>query len=66
MESLMSGAICGIIYGFFSGQPLTVLGSTGPVLVFENILYDFCRYLLHLILSVLLMFGFLSFLEQMV
>jgi sodium bicarbonate transporter 10 len=43
MESLMSGAVCGIIYGFFAGQPLTILGSTGPVLVFESILFDFCR-----------------------
>ncbi|CAL1276617.1 unnamed protein product [Larinioides sclopetarius] len=43
IESLLSGAICGIIYGLFSGQPLTVLGSTGPVLVFETILFDFCR-----------------------
>ncbi|XP_065309256.1 electroneutral sodium bicarbonate exchanger 1 isoform X8 [Dermacentor albipictus] len=43
MESLMSGAVCGILYGLFSGQPLTILGSTGPVLVFETILYDFCK-----------------------
>ncbi|XP_059350576.1 sodium-driven chloride bicarbonate exchanger-like isoform X2 [Daphnia carinata] len=43
MESLCSGFLCGIIYGIFSGQPLTILGSTGPVLVFENILYDFCK-----------------------
>ncbi|GIY43199.1 hypothetical protein CEXT_636942 [Caerostris extrusa] len=43
IESLLSGAICGILYGLFSGQPLTILGSTGPVLVFETILFDFCR-----------------------
>ncbi|KAK7079109.1 Sodium bicarbonate cotransporter 3 [Halocaridina rubra] len=43
MESLVAGLICGVAYGFFSGQPLTILGSTGPVLVFETILYDFCR-----------------------
>lgn len=43
MESLCSGFLCGIVYGIFSGQPLTILGSTGPVLVFENILYDFCK-----------------------
>ncbi|XP_004519450.2 electroneutral sodium bicarbonate exchanger 1 isoform X3 [Ceratitis capitata] len=42
MESLVSGFICGIGYGLFSGQPLTILGSTGPVLVFETIVYDFC------------------------
>ncbi|XP_045135616.1 electroneutral sodium bicarbonate exchanger 1-like isoform X10 [Portunus trituberculatus] len=43
LESLVAGLICGVTYGFFSGQPLTILGSTGPVLVFETILYDFCR-----------------------
>ena len=42
MESLVSGLIVGTLYGFFSGQPLTILGSTGPVLVFETIVYDFC------------------------
>lgn len=43
MESLVSGFVCGIGYGFFSGQPLTILGSTGPVLVFETIVYNFCE-----------------------
>ncbi|XP_069698390.1 sodium-driven chloride bicarbonate exchanger isoform X4 [Periplaneta americana] len=43
MESLVSGFVCGLGYGFFSGQPLTILGSTGPVLVFETIMYDFCQ-----------------------
>ncbi|KAA0203370.1 hypothetical protein HAZT_HAZT005526 [Hyalella azteca] len=42
MESLVSGLVCGVVYGLFSGQPLTILGSTGPVLVFESIMYDFC------------------------
>lgn len=43
MESLVSGFVCGMLYGFFSGQPLTILGSTGPVLVFETIVYDGCH-----------------------
>lgn len=43
MESLVSGFVCGVVYGLFSGQPLTILGSTGPVLVFESIVYEFCR-----------------------
>jgi len=43
MESLVSGFVCGMLYGFFSGQPLTILGSTGPVLVFETIMYEFCQ-----------------------
>ena len=41
MESLVSGAICGVSYHLFSGQPLTIIGSTGPVLVFETIVYNF-------------------------
>ena len=43
MESLVSGFVNGVCYALFSGQPLTILGSTGPVLVFETILYDFCK-----------------------
>ncbi|XP_057657143.1 sodium-driven chloride bicarbonate exchanger isoform X3 [Diorhabda carinulata] len=42
MESLVSGFVCGVGYGLFSGQPLSILGSTGPVLVFETIVFDFC------------------------
>ncbi len=37
----------GIAYSMFAGQPLTILGSTGPVLVFEKILFKFCKYVLH-------------------
>ncbi|XP_046736176.1 sodium bicarbonate cotransporter 3 isoform X7 [Diprion similis] len=43
MESLVSGFVCGVGYGFFSGQPLTILGSTGPVLVFETIVFEVCK-----------------------
>uniref|UniRef100_T1IXC2 Anion exchange protein n=1 Tax=Strigamia maritima TaxID=126957 RepID=T1IXC2_STRMM len=42
LESLVAGCVCGIIYAAFSGQPLTILSSTGPVLVFETIAYIFC------------------------
>ncbi|XP_035828974.1 sodium bicarbonate cotransporter 3 isoform X3 [Aplysia californica] len=43
LESILAGAICGIVYSLFAGQPLTILGSTGPVLVFETILNSFCK-----------------------
>ena len=42
MESMLSGAICGLIYHTFAGQPLTIVGATGPMLVFESILYQLC------------------------
>jgi len=43
MESLVSGAVAGVSYHLFAGQPLTIIGSTGPVLVFESIVYKFCQ-----------------------
>jgi hypothetical protein len=42
MENIVSACICGVLYHIFSGQPLTIIGSTGPVLVFETIVYDMC------------------------
>ena len=32
-----------MVFGLFAGQPLTILGSTGPVYVFEKILYQICE-----------------------
>jgi len=43
LESLLAGCICGLIYSLFSGQPLALLNATGPVLVFETILYSVCK-----------------------
>lgn len=43
LESLLAGCICGLIYSLFSGQPLALLNATGPVLVFETILYGVAR-----------------------
>ena len=46
IESLFGASLTGIAYSLFAGQPLTILGSTGPVLVFEKILFKFCKYAL--------------------
>uniref|UniRef100_A0A0N4Z2E9 Anion exchange protein n=1 Tax=Parastrongyloides trichosuri TaxID=131310 RepID=A0A0N4Z2E9_PARTI len=43
MENIFAGALSGVIYHLFSGQPLTIIGSTGPVLVFETIVFDLCK-----------------------
>uniref|UniRef100_A0A8C4N3C8 Anion exchange protein n=1 Tax=Eptatretus burgeri TaxID=7764 RepID=A0A8C4N3C8_EPTBU len=43
IESLFGASVTGMMYALFSGQPLTILGSTGPVLVFEKILFKFCK-----------------------
>ena len=42
-EALMAGLLSGITFALFSGQPLNLLGSTGPVYVFEKILFEMCE-----------------------
>ncbi len=41
-EMILATAICGTIFALFSGQPLIILGGTGPLLVFTVILYTLC------------------------
>uniref|UniRef100_A0A4W5QDJ9 Solute carrier family 4 member 7 n=1 Tax=Hucho hucho TaxID=62062 RepID=A0A4W5QDJ9_9TELE len=41
IESLFGASLTGVAFSMFAGQPLTILGSTGPVLVFEKILFKF-------------------------
>uniref|UniRef100_A0AAY4CBI3 Anion exchange protein n=1 Tax=Denticeps clupeoides TaxID=299321 RepID=A0AAY4CBI3_9TELE len=43
IESLFGASLTGVAFSLFAGQPLTILGSTGPVLVFEKILFKFCN-----------------------
>ena len=42
-EMIMATALCGVTYALLSGQPLTILGGTGPLLIFTTILYDLCQ-----------------------
>ena len=43
MEQMLAGAIGGVLFSLFGGQPLIILGATGPMLVFEEILFSFCE-----------------------
>ncbi|XP_077329974.1 electrogenic sodium bicarbonate cotransporter 1-like isoform X3 [Lithobates pipiens] len=43
LENFIGTAICGGMFCLFAGQPLTILSSTGPVLVFERLLYYFSK-----------------------
>ncbi|KAG9490888.1 hypothetical protein GDO78_006299 [Eleutherodactylus coqui] len=43
LENFIGTAICGGFFCLFSGQPLTIISSTGPVLVFEKLLYSFSK-----------------------
>ena len=43
MEGLVAGLLSGVLFSLFAGQPLNLLGSTGPVYVFEKILFELCE-----------------------
>ncbi|XP_028851146.1 solute carrier family 4 member 4a isoform X4 [Denticeps clupeoides] len=43
LESFLGTAVTGAIFCLLAGQPLTILSSTGPVLVFERLLFNFSR-----------------------
>lgn len=43
LESFLGTAFAGFTFCLFSGQPLTILSSTGPVLVFERLLFSFSQ-----------------------
>ena len=42
MEMVIVTAVGGIIFALFSGQPLTILGGTGPITIFTGMLYEAC------------------------
>lgn len=41
-ETLISASVVGLIFHALSGQPLTIVGTTGPLLLFDEALYRFC------------------------
>ncbi|XP_018409080.1 PREDICTED: electrogenic sodium bicarbonate cotransporter 1 [Nanorana parkeri] len=43
LESFLGTALSGAVFCLFAGQPLTILSSTGPVLVFERLLFNFSK-----------------------
>uniref|UniRef100_A0A8C8IZ88 Anion exchange protein n=1 Tax=Oncorhynchus tshawytscha TaxID=74940 RepID=A0A8C8IZ88_ONCTS len=43
LESFLGTAVTGAIFCLLAGQPLTILSSTGPVLVFERLLFNFSK-----------------------
>lgn len=43
VETIVASAAGGIVYALFAGQPLTILGSTGPVIIFMGMLYPLTK-----------------------
>jgi hypothetical protein len=42
VETILSSGISGILYSLFSGQPLCILGATGPELAYTAVFYTLC------------------------
>ncbi|KAK6629364.1 hypothetical protein RUM43_003181 [Polyplax serrata] len=42
-ETLVATCICGILFALLSGQPLVIVGTTGPLLLFDESLFSFCE-----------------------
>jgi len=45
VEMILASAICGVSYALLSGQPLIILGGTGPLLIITAILFQMCGQL---------------------
>ncbi|PSN37985.1 Anion exchange protein 2 [Blattella germanica] len=41
-ETLVSTSAAGIVFALVSGQPMIIIGTTGPLLLFDESLYSFC------------------------
>lgn len=39
-ETLIATAISGVIFSLFAGQPLLIVGTTGPLLLFDEALFN--------------------------
>jgi hypothetical protein len=43
VEMIVATAVGGVCFALFSGQPLTLLGGTGPIVIFTGLLYSLCQ-----------------------
>ncbi|XP_026462200.1 anion exchange protein 2-like [Ctenocephalides felis] len=41
-ETLVAASGCGIIFALIAGQPMVIIGTTGPLLLLDESLYQFC------------------------
>ena len=42
-ETLIVSAVSGLFFALFSGCPLIIIGTTGPVLLYDQALFSFCE-----------------------
>lgn len=49
-ETLVSTSVAGIVFGLLAGQPLIIIGTTGPLLLFDESLFKVGYIVLVLVL----------------
>ncbi|XP_075230132.1 anion exchange protein Ae2 isoform X2 [Lycorma delicatula] len=42
-ETLVATSGAGVVFGLLAGQPLVIVGTTGPLLLFDESLFQFCQ-----------------------
>ncbi|XP_013387963.1 anion exchange protein 2 isoform X2 [Lingula anatina] len=42
-ETMIGSAMCGALFCLFAGQPILIIGATGPIAVFEESFFSFCQ-----------------------
>ena len=42
-DNSLAVAVCGTLFAFVGGQPMIILGGTGPMLVLTALLYTLCE-----------------------
>ena len=43
VETILASAISGVLWALFAGQPLAIVGATGPNIIFTGMLYSLCK-----------------------
>ena len=43
VEMIVGSAVCGVVFALVAGQPLVILGGTGPLLIYTWLLYVLCQ-----------------------
>jgi hypothetical protein len=45
VETILATSWVGIFFSLFSGMPMAIIGSTGPVLIMSTVIYNMCKTL---------------------
>ncbi|MFK7989389.1 MAG: HCO3- transporter [Sandaracinaceae bacterium] len=43
IETVLASVVCGLLWSVFAGQPLAIVGATGPNVIFIGILFGMCE-----------------------